>query len=149
VGLSGTTGFLGGETNQWYPDLVYDNHPVAPPKSPQEGYHLTTDLTDKAIEFIQDAKAIAPDKPFFIYFCPGAAHAPHHIFKEWADRYSGQFDMGYEEIRATILARQKAMGIMPENTELSPINPYVDETGVRRAGLAGTRHRPPLGLAVR
>ncbi len=82
-------GFLGGETNQWYPDLIYDNHPVAPPKSPQEGYHLSTDLTDKAIEFIQDAKAIAPDKPFFLYYCPGAAHAPHHIFREWADRYRG------------------------------------------------------------
>jgi arylsulfatase A-like enzyme len=72
-------GFLGGETNQWYPDLVHDNHPVAPPKSPEQGYHLTVDLTDKAIEFIQDAKAIAPDKPFFMYFCPGAAHAPHHV----------------------------------------------------------------------
>jgi arylsulfatase A-like enzyme len=102
---------------------------VAPPKSPQEGYHLTTDLTDKAIEFIQDAKAIAPEKPFFLYFCPGAAHAPHHIFREWADRYRGQFDMGYEAIRETILARQKAMGIVPDTTELSPINPYADETG--------------------
>jgi arylsulfatase A-like enzyme len=127
-------GFLGGETSQWYPDLVYDNHPVAPPKSPRDGYHLTADLTDKAIEFIQDAKAIAPDKPFFMYFCPGAAHAPHHIFKEWADRYAGQFDMGYEAIRETILARQKAMGIMPGNTELSPINPYVDETSTDGQG---------------
>jgi hypothetical protein len=122
-------GFLGGETSQWYPDLIYDNHPVTPPKSPQEGYHLTTDLTDKAIEFIQDAKAIAPDKPFFLYFCPGAAHAPHHIFRQWADRYRGQFDMGYEAIRETILARQKAMGILPAATELSPINPYAGETG--------------------
>jgi arylsulfatase A-like enzyme len=122
-------GFLGGETSQWYPDLIYDNHPVAPPRSPQEGYHLTADLTDKAIEFIQDAKALAPGKPFFMYFCPGAAHAPHHIFREWADRYRGQFDMGYEAIRETILARQKAMGILPDSTELSPINPYADETG--------------------
>jgi len=122
-------GFLGGETSQWYPDLIYDNHPVAPPSSPQEGYHLTADLTDKAIEFIQDAKALAPGKPFFMYFCPGAAHAPHHIFREWADRYRGQFDMGYEAIRETILARQKAMGILPDSTELSPINPYADETG--------------------
>ena len=68
-------GFLGGETNQWYPDLVYDNHPSRR-HTPEEGYHLTVDLTDKAIEFIQDAKAIAPDKPFFLYYCPGAAHAP-------------------------------------------------------------------------
>jgi arylsulfatase A-like enzyme len=122
-------GFLGGETSQWYPDLIYDNHPVAAPKPPQEGYHLTTDLTDKAIEFIQDAKAIAPGKPFFMYFCPGAAHAPHHIFREWADRYRGQFDMGYGAIRETILGRQKALGILPDSTELSPINPYAAETG--------------------
>jgi arylsulfatase A-like enzyme len=122
-------GFLGGETNQWYPDLIYDNHPVAPPKTPQEGYHLSTDLVDKAIEFIQDGQAIAPDKPFFMYFCPGAGHAPHHIFREWADRYRGQFDMGYEAIREAILARQKAMGIVPDSSELSPINPYVGETG--------------------
>ena len=71
-------GFLGAETNQWYPDLVYDNHPVDQPTSPEEGYHLTEDLTDKALEFIKDAKAIAPDKPFFLYYAPGAAHAPHH-----------------------------------------------------------------------
>jgi arylsulfatase A-like enzyme len=128
-GFERSYGFLGGETNQWYPDLVYDNHPVAPPKTPQEGYHLTIDLVDKAIEFIQDGQAIAPDKPFFMYFCPGAGHAPHHIFREWADRYRGQFDMGYEAIRETILARQKAMGILPGSTELSPINPYAGETG--------------------
>jgi arylsulfatase A-like enzyme len=122
-------GFLGGETSQWYPDLIYDNHPVAPPKTPQEGYHLSADLVDKAIEFIQDGQAIAPDKPFFMYFCPGAGHAPHHIFREWADRYQGQFDMGYEAIREAILTRQKAMGILPDSTELSPINPYIEETG--------------------
>ena len=71
-------GFLGAETNQWYPDLVYDNHPVEQPAQPSEGYHLTTDLTNKALEFIRDAKAVAPDKPFFLYYCPGACHAPHH-----------------------------------------------------------------------
>ncbi len=95
-------GFLGGETNQWYPDLIYDNHPVAQPASPEEGYHLTVDITDKAIEFVQDAKAIAPDKPFFLYYCPGAAHAPHHAPKEWADRYKGKFDMGYEAYRESV-----------------------------------------------
>jgi arylsulfatase A-like enzyme len=121
-------GFLGGETNQWYPDLVYDNHPVAPPKSPEEGYHLTVDLTDKAIEFIQDAKAIAPDKPFFLYYCPGAAHAPHHVPKEWADRYSGKFDMGYEAYREVVFARQKEMGLLPEGAKLSPIDPYAATT---------------------
>jgi len=122
-------GFLGGETNQWYPELVYDNHPVEPPASPEEGYHLTVDLTDKAIEFIRDAKAIAPEKPFFLYYCPGAAHAPHHAPEEWIERYRGRFDMGYEAIRAGILERQKALGIVPEHAELSPINPYLDRTG--------------------
>src|SRR3954467_970613 len=117
-------GFLGAETNQWYPDLVYDNHPVEPPSTPEEGYHLTVDLTDKAIEFIRDAKAIAPEKPFLLYYCPGAAHAPHHAPKEWIERYKGRFDMGYEAYREIVFERQKAMGIIPEHAELSPINPY-------------------------
>ncbi|MGW7682830.1 arylsulfatase [Kribbella sp. NPDC054772] len=121
-------GFLGGETNQWYPDLVYDNHPVPQPALPQDGYHLTVDLTDKAIEFIQDSKAIAPDKPFFLYYCPGAAHAPHHAPKEWADKYRGRFDIGYEAYREGVLERQKALGIAPQGAELSPINPYVETT---------------------
>ena len=92
-------GFLGAETNQWYPDLVYDNHPVDQPKSPEEGYHLTEDITDKALEFIKDAKAIAPDKPFFLYYAPGACHAPHHAPKEWIEKFKGRFDMGYEAMR--------------------------------------------------
>jgi arylsulfatase A-like enzyme len=116
-------GFLGAETNQWYPDLVYDNHPVDQPKSPEEGYHLTEDLTDKAIEFITDAKTIAPDKPFFLYYAPGAAHAPHHAPKEWINKFTGQFDMGYEAMREQTLARQKQMGIVPDDTELPPVNP--------------------------
>jgi arylsulfatase len=116
-------GFLGAETNQWYPELVYDNHPVDQPKSPEEGYHLTDDLTDKALEFIQDAKAVAPDKPYFLYYAPGACHAPHHAPKEWADRFNGQFDMGYEAVREQTLDRQKALGIVPEDTEIPPINP--------------------------
>jgi arylsulfatase A-like enzyme len=121
-------GFLGAETNNWYPDLVHDNHPVEQPGSPTEdgsekGYHLSRDLADKALEFIKDAKAIAPDRPFFMYFCPGAAHAPHHAPKEWADKYKGKFDMGYERYRELVLERQKQMGIVPENTTLSQINP--------------------------
>jgi len=122
-------GFLGAETNQWYPDLVYDNHPIEQPYAPEEGYHLTTDLTDKALSFIQDSKAIAPDKPFLLYFCPGACHAPHHAPKEWADRYKGKFDMGYEAYRELVFERQKQRGIVPEQAELSPINPYIDDTG--------------------
>ena len=116
-------GFLGAETNQWYPDLVYDNHPVDPPKTPEEGYHFTDDITDKALEFIKDAKAIAPDKPFFLYYAPGACHAPHHAPKEWIDKFKGQFDMGYEAMREQTLARQKKMGLVPPDTELPPINP--------------------------
>jgi arylsulfatase A-like enzyme len=116
-------GFLGAETNQWYPDLVYDNHPVDQPASPEEGYHLSVDITDKAIEFIKDAKVIAPEKPFFLYYAPGAAHAPHHAPTEWADKYKGRFDMGYEAMREQTLAKQKEMGIVPPDTELPPINP--------------------------
>ena len=116
-------GFLGAETNQWYPDLVYDNHPVDQPRSPEEGYHLTVDLTDKALEFIKDAKVIAPDKPFFLYYAPGAAHAPHHAPKEWIERYAGKFDMGYEAMREQTLARQKELGLVPPDTELPPLNP--------------------------
>ncbi|HEY5387748.1 MAG TPA: arylsulfatase [Thermoleophilia bacterium] len=116
-------GFLGAETNQWYPELVYDNHPVDPPKSPEEGYHLTDDITDKAMEFIKDAKAIAPDKPFFLYYAPGACHAPHHAPKEWIDKFKGQFDIGYEAMREQTLARQKKMGLVPPDTALPPINP--------------------------
>jgi arylsulfatase A-like enzyme len=126
-------GFLGAETNQWYPDLVYDNHPVDQPRSPEEGYHLTEDITDKALEFIADAKAVAPEKPFFLYYAPGACHAPHHAPKEWIDRFKGRFDVGYEAIRETILARQKELGIVPSNTELPPINPI---------GTPETRHGP-------
>ena len=116
-------GFLGAETNQWYPDLVYDNHPVAQPKSPEQGYHFTEDITDKAIEFIRDAKAIAPDKPFFLYYAPGACHAPHHVPREWITKYAGQFDVGYEAMREQTLARQKELGIVSQDAALPPINP--------------------------
>ncbi|MDT5093610.1 MAG: hypothetical protein QOH60_2973 [Mycobacterium sp.] len=122
-------GFMGGETDQWYPDLVYDNHPVTPPATPEDGYHLSKDIADKAIEFIRDAKVIAPDKPWFSYVCPGAGHAPHHVFKEWADKYAGRFDMGYERYREIVLENQKKLGIVPPDTELSPVNPYLDVKG--------------------
>jgi arylsulfatase len=120
-------GFLGAETNQWYPDLCYDNHPVEQPYSPEDGYHFGVDITDKALSFIGDAKAIAPDKPFFLYYCPGACHAPHHVPREWADKYKGKFDLGYEAYRETVFKRQKEMGVVSDSAELSPINPYVGE----------------------
>ena len=116
-------GFLGAETSQWYPELTYDNHPVDQPRTPEEGYHFGEDITDKAIEFIMDAKAVAPDKPFFLYYAPGACHAPHHVPKEWIEKYAGRFDEGYEAMRETTLARQIEMGIVPPDTELPPMNP--------------------------
>ena len=123
-------GFLGGETNQWYPDLVYDNHPIEPPGTPEEGYHLSEDLADQAIRFIRDSKSVAPEKPWYMYYCPGAGHAPHHVAPEWSDRYRGQFDMGYEEIRQVILDRQIELRLLPEDTELAPINPHGEPNGI-------------------
>ena len=122
-------GFMGGETDQWYPELVYDNHPVDPPATPEQGYHLSKDLADKTIEFIRDAKVIAPDKPWFSYVCPGAGHAPHQVSREWADRYAGRFDMGYEAYREIVLENQKRLGVVPPDTALSPMNPYAEVTG--------------------
>ena len=144
-------GFLGAETNQWYPDLVYDNHPVDQPRTPEEGYHLTDDITDKALEFIRDAKAVVPEKPFFLYYAPGACHAPHHAPKEWIDRFKGRFDMGYEAIREQTLANQKKLGIVPADTELPAINPIGDETRTGPDGQAvpDARRHPPVELAER
>jgi arylsulfatase A-like enzyme len=121
-------GFLGGETNSWYPDLVHDNHQVDPPGRPEDGYHFADDMADKAIQFIRDAKVVDPDKPFFLYLAPAAGHAPHHVPTEWADKYKGKFDEGYEAIRAGILERQKQLGLLPAETELSPINPHGEPT---------------------
>jgi arylsulfatase len=120
-------GFLGGDTSQWYPDLVYDNHQVEPPRTPEQGYHLTEDLADKAIQFIADAKQIAPAKPFYLHFCTGAMHAPHHVAKEWADRYAGQFDDGWDAYRERVFARQKELGVMPPDAELSRHDPDVPD----------------------
>ncbi len=120
-------GFLGGDTHQYYPELVYDSHSVEPEKTPEEGYHLTEDLVDKAISFIADAKQVAPNKPFFLYFAPGAAHAPHHVPKEWADKYKGQFDDGWDAYREKVFAKQKALGIIPKDAELSRHDPDVQD----------------------
>ena len=122
-------GFLGGDTSQWNPDLVYDNHQVEPPATPEEGYHLTPDLADKAMQFIADAKQVDPDKPFYLHFCPGATHAPHHVPKEWADKYAGQFDDGWDAYRERTFARQKELGIVPADCELSRHDPDVPDWG--------------------
>jgi arylsulfatase A-like enzyme len=118
-------GFLGGDTHQYYPELTYDNHRVEPEKTPEEGYHLTEDLADKAIGFIADSKQVAPDKPFFMYFATGAMHAPHHVAREWSDKYQGAFDDGWEAYREKAFARQKELGIIPAEAELSAHDPDV------------------------
>src|SRR5207244_1930028 len=127
TGYPGYDGFLSGDTHQYYPDLVYDNDQVEPPKSPEEGYHLTEDLADKAIQFVADAKQVAPDKPFYLHFCTGAMHAPHHVPREWADTYKGAFDDGWDAYREKVFARQKELGIVPEGAELSRHDPDVPD----------------------
>ncbi len=120
-------GFLGGDTHQYYPELVRDNSQVEPPKTPEQGYHLTPDLVEKAKAMIADAKQVAPDKPFFMYFCTGAQHAPHHVPKEWVDRYKGKFDKGWAIHRQQVFERQKQLGIIPSNTVLSRHDPDVQD----------------------
>jgi arylsulfatase A-like enzyme len=120
-------GFMGGDTHQYYPELTYDNHRVEPERTPAEGYHLTEDLVDKAISFIADSQQVAPDKPFFLYFATGAMHAPHHVPQEWADRYKGQFDDGWDAYRERTFARQKELGLLPPDAELSRHDPDVQD----------------------
>ncbi len=120
-------GFLGGEVDQWTPWLTYDNHFIKPPKTPEQGYHNVPDLVDKSKEFIADLTQVAPDRPFFLYFCPGACHAPHHAPKEWIAKYKGQFDSGWDDYREKALANQIKMGICPKGTKLSPRDPDVQE----------------------
>ena len=120
-------GFLGGETNQWYPDLTLDNSPTRQPKGPEDGYHLSEDLADQAIKMVVDAHVNAPEKPFFMYYAPGAAHAPHHVSKEWADRFKGQFDGGWDEYRETVFANQQRIGLLGPDAQLSPRDPDVPE----------------------
>ena len=112
-------GFIGGENNQWDPALYDGTTPVEPPATPEEGYHLTEDLTDQAVGWIRQQKALMPDKPFFVYFSLGATHAPHHVPKEWADRYAGQFDDGWDAQRERTFARQKELGVIPDEAELT------------------------------
>ncbi|MEP9364168.1 arylsulfatase [Nocardioides sp. CN2-186] len=112
-------GFLGGETNQYAPAIYSDTTPVEPDRTPEEGYHFTEDMTDHAIAWVQQQKALMPDKPFFAYFAPGATHAPHHVPVEWSDRYKGRFDQGWDALREETIARQKALGVVPEDADLT------------------------------
>jgi len=120
-------GFLGGETNNWYPDLVEDNHFITQPYGPADGYHLSKDLADQALRMLRDQRASTPSKPWFMWFCPGANHAPHHCPKDYADKYRGKFDDGYEAYREWVLARMIEKGVMPKGTELTPINPLPED----------------------
>ena len=113
-------GFMGGETDQYRPELVHDNHQIDPPRTPEEGYHLTEDLADRAIAFVRDLRATYPSKPFFLWFTPGACHAPHQAPPSYIDAYRGRFDMGWDRWREEVFARQNASGLLPPGTELSP-----------------------------
>src|SRR5688572_18496149 len=113
-------GFIGGENNQWDPALYEGTTPIEPPKTPAEGYHLTEDLTDKAIGWARQQKSLLGDKPFFMYFAPGATHAPHHVPKEWIDKYKGKFAHGWDKQREITFKQQKKLGVIPADCQLTP-----------------------------
>src|SRR5271165_6971087 len=125
-----TLTFIGGETNQFYPDLIADNHPVEQPESlDEEGYHLSKDLADQAIQMIKDQKASNSSKPWYMWFCPGANHAPHQILNpEAGTEYQGAFDDGYEAYRDWVLPEMIKKGILPRGTELTDLNPLEGKT---------------------
>src|SRR4051794_40394259 len=112
-------GFIGGETNQYYPAIYEGTTPVEPDQTPEQGYHFTEDMTDKAIKWIRQQKALMGDKPFFAYFAPGATHAPHHVAPEWSASYKGKFDQGWDRLREETFARQKELGVIPPEAELT------------------------------
>ncbi len=112
-------GFIGGETNQYAPAIYDGTVPVEQDRTPEEGYHFTEDMTDHAIDWIRQQKALMPDKPFFTYFAPGATHAPHHVSTEWSDKYKGKFDQGWDALREESFARQKELGVIPPEAELT------------------------------
>jgi arylsulfatase A-like enzyme len=112
-------GFIGGETNQYAPAIYDGTVPVEPDRTPEEGYHFTEDMTDRAIDWIRQQKALIPDKPFFVYYAPGATHAPHHVPADWSAKYKGKFDQGWDKLREETLARQKELGVVPQDAELT------------------------------
>ena len=155
-------GFIGGETNQYYPAIYEGTIPVEPERTPEEGYHFTEDMTDRAIDWVRQQKALMPDKPFFMYFAPGATHAPHHVPTEWADKYAGQFDDGWDALRERTFARQKELGVIPPDAELTArhdeipawddmpeeLKPVLRPTDGGLRGVPGA-HRPPRRSAAR
>ena len=149
LGFDRFYGFLGGETNNWYPDLVEDNRFIEQPYSPEEGYHLSKDLADQALGMLRNQQASNPSKPWYLWFCPGANHAPHHAPEEYIAKYDGAFDDGYEAYREWVLARMIEKGIMPEGTALTPLNPMPEDVAneadyVRPVGRAERRGEAAL-----
>lgn len=127
VGFDRYYGFLHGDANHWTPTLVSDNHYVDPPARPEDGYHLTEDLVDHALQMVLDQQQASPGRPFFLYLAPGAGHAPHHVPSEWADAYRGRFDDGWERSRERVFERQRATGVVPADAVLSPRPPWVQD----------------------
>lgn len=123
-------GFIGGETNNWYPDLIEDNRFIEQPYGPEDGYHLSKDLADQALRMLRDQQSTNPSKPWYMWFCPGANHAPHHSPIEYAEKYKGMFDDGYEAYREWVLARMIAKGLLPQGTVLTPVNPLPADVAV-------------------
>jgi arylsulfatase A-like enzyme len=119
-------GFIGGEAHQYYPAIYEGTIPVEPESTPEEGYHFMADMTDKAIKWVHQQKALMPDKPFFAYFAPGATHAPHHVTPEWADKYKGEFDDGWDALRERTFAKQKELGVIPADAELTARHKEID-----------------------
>jgi len=116
-------GFLGGKTNQWAPTLVHDSHYIDQPYSWKDGYHLNIDLADQAMRYITDLRTVAPEKPFFMYYCLGAGHAPHQAEPEWIERYRGKFDIGWDAWREQVFERQLNMGIIPQKYRAKSASP--------------------------
>jgi arylsulfatase A-like enzyme len=126
MGFDRFYGFLGGETNQWFPDLVEDNRFIDQPYGPEKGYHVSKDLADQALQMLRNQRASNPSKPWFMWFCPGANHAPHHAPQEYIAKYKGKFDDGYEAYREWVLQRMIERGVLPKGTQLTPLNPLPD-----------------------
>ncbi len=143
MGFDRFYGFIGGETNQWYPDLVEDNHYIEQPYGPEEGYHFSKDIADQAIKMLNDQKAANPSKPWFMWYCPGANHAPHQAPEDYIAKYKGKFDDGYDAYRKWVLPRMIEKGILPKGTKLTDFNPLPEDVAN-----AGDKVRPWNSLSA-
>jgi arylsulfatase len=126
MGFEHFYGFIGGETNQYAPAIYLDTVAVEPDRTAEEGYHFTEDMTDHAIGWVRQQKALMPDKPFFVYYAPGATHAPHHVPVEWSEKYRGRFDQGWDRLREETFGRQKELGVIPADAELTVRHAEID-----------------------